>query len=145
MKLKFVMLLLTICALNSSCLKKLLEKEDKPVDDIAKYSGMWKAIKVAVDLNSNKEIEENEKGAINGSSELKLETNSTYTFNIIPATGNAAYLSGSWKMGTDAKSINITDNAQGSLRFDIKSNTEIITEPIISGNGQASWLIYVRL
>jgi hypothetical protein len=146
MKLRIATLLLMACLVNASCIKSLLDKKDDTnnnPDDPNKYTGLWRATQTAVDLNSNNVIDANEKGPVNGSSELNMDNNSGFTFSLRPANGNSVTLSGTWKLSADKKNITVTDNTQGSLRFDIIGDKEIHTEPLIS-NGQTAWLIYSR-
>jgi hypothetical protein len=145
MKLRIATLLLTACLLNTSCIKSLLDKKDDTnnPDDPNKYTGLWRATQTAIDLNANNIIDANEKGPVSGSSELNMDANGSFTYSIRPANGNSANLSGTWKLSGDKKNITVTDNSQGSLRFDIISDKEIHTEPFTS-NGSTAWLIYSR-
>ncbi len=138
-------LLITICMLNMGCVKSLLEKkkEDTTVDP-NKYAGLWKATKIALDQDGDNSLDENEKGDLNGSSELRMNSNGSFTYSLVAnGGGTPVNLSGNWKLNDDKKSVTITDNSKGSIRFDIKSDNEIITEPIPS-NGKSAWIIYLR-
>jgi hypothetical protein len=143
MKLRITTLLIMVCMLNVSCIKSLLEKKkDTPTDDPNKYAGVWKATKAAQDLDGDNVVDENEKGTINGSSELRLNSNGTYTYAINSPGATPFNMSGDWKASSDGKSISISDS-KGAIRFDIKGDNEMHTEPI-SSNGKTIWLIYFR-
>ena len=136
-------LLILSTFLSTGCIKSLFDKKKDPVEDTKnKYTGFWIASKGAEDLNGNGMVDQNELGAINGSSDLNLDNNGTYTYSI-RTNGQVFTMRGGWQTSTDGKTITITDPNSGSLRFDIKSDKEIHTEPIVS-NGRTTWLIYNR-
>lgn len=134
--------LLMICLTNTGCIKTLLDKKkDNNQPDPNKYTGLWKATSAARDLNGNNIVDQNERGAVNGTSQLNMSTDGTFTYSVAPVDIPAVNFSGNWKLSDDKKSISLTDKTQGNIRFDINSDTEIQTEPIIA-NGQTTWLIY---
>jgi hypothetical protein len=137
-------LLLSFTFFNTGCIKNLLKKKkEEPVAvPEAKYYGTWKIISRADDLNNNNILDANEISPFAGSSELKLNEAKTFTYFLTTPTGSTN-LSGNWTMSADQKSVNTTDPAQGNLRFDYRSDTEIQTEPIPAASG-AVWLIYKR-
>jgi hypothetical protein len=145
MKRKMSALLIMVCMLNASCIKSLLDKKkDDSNDDPNKYAGLWKATKIAVDQDGDNIPDENEKGDLNGTSELRMNSNGSFTYSLAANGGGTPLnLSGNWKLSDDKKSVTITDNSMGSIRFDVKSDNEIITEPIPS-NGRTAWIIYFR-
>jgi hypothetical protein len=145
MKRRISTLLIMVCMLNTSCIKSLLDKKkDDANEDPNKYAGVWKAAKIAVDQDGDNSLDENEKGDINGNSELRMNSNGTFTYSLVANGGGTPFnMSGNWKLSDDRKSVTITDNSQGSMRFDIKNDNEIITEPIPS-NGKTAWIIYFR-
>jgi hypothetical protein len=134
-------LLILVAFGSTGCIKTLLDKKkDEPADLAAKYAGQWISTKGAQDLNANGSVDANEIMNITGSSDLLLQNNGSFNY-AISNNGNTFTMGGTWKMSTDGKSLTITDPAQGSIRFDIISATEIRTEPIVSG-GTTTWLIY---
>ncbi len=134
-------LLILVAFTSTGCIKTLFDKKDKEPEDLAaQYSGQWISTKGAQDMNGNGSLDANEILNITGSSDLLLQNNGSFNY-AISNNGNNFTMGGTWKMSTDGKSLTITDPAQGSIRFDIVSNTEIRTEPIISG-GTTTWLIY---
>jgi hypothetical protein len=136
-------LLSALIITNTSCVKELLKKKDEVVVvPEAKYYGTWKATQIASDLNGNRIIDANEIYAFSGNSELKLNDVKTFTFSLITSSGSTN-MSGNWVMATDQKAVTVTDAAQGSLRFDYRTDTEIQTEPIAVTNGTA-WIIYKK-
>jgi hypothetical protein len=145
MKRTITTLLITICILNMGCVKSLLDKKKEDTTaDPNKYAGLWKATKIALDQDGDNSLDENEKGDLNGNSELRMNSNGSFTYSLVANGGGTPLnLSGNWKLSDDKKSVTITDNSKGSIRFDIKSDNEIITEPIPS-NGKSAWIIYLR-
>ncbi len=128
---------------NTGCVKELLKKKDEVVIvPEARYYGNWKATQIASDLNGNRVIDANEIYAFSGNSELRLNDTKTFTFLLTTSTGSTN-MSGNWVMATDQKAVTITDQAQGNLRFDYRTDTEIQTEPIAITNGTA-WIIYKK-
>lgn len=143
MKKGITTLLILSAFLTTGCIKSLFDKkEDKKEDEKTKYAGYWVSSKGAEDTNGNGNIDTDEIRTINGSSDLTLDKSGTYTYSIRGAA-STINMSGAWQLSTDGKSFTITDATYGSLRFDIKSDKEIHTEPAVS-NGRTTWLIYNR-
>ncbi|MFM9907924.1 MAG: hypothetical protein ACKVOW_01175 [Chitinophagaceae bacterium] len=136
-------LLIVSAFFSTGCIKTLFDKKKDPAEDLkTKYTGFWVSSKGAEDANGNGVVDASEIQAINGSSDLNLDNNGTYTYSI-RTNGNVFTMRGDWQVNTDGKSITIMDPANGSIRFDIKNDKEIHTEPIKS-NGRTTWLIYNR-
>lgn len=134
-------LLILVAFSSTSCIKTLFDKnKDDKEDPKAKYAGQWIATKGALDQNGNGQVDASEIVTLTGSSDLVLQNNGSFSYSI-RNNGQNFSMGGSWSINTDGKSLTITDPSQGSIRFDIVSNSEIRTEPIVS-NGTTSWLIY---
>lgn len=139
MKFRIARFLIMISVLHSGCNKSSVDKNDDP----NKYAGVWKAVNAAQDLDGDKVIDENEKATIRGSSELRLNSNGSYTYSINSPGAAPFNMNGTWSVGSDHKTITVSDVSLGNLRFDIKSDNELHTEPI-SSDGKTVWLIYFR-
>ncbi len=138
---------LALITFNTGCVKDLLKKKKDPVvAPESKFYGTWKATWIAADLDNDNTLDASEINLFSGgSSELKLNSAKTFTYFLTTTSGNAS-LTGEWKMAADEKSITITDPANGSLRFDYRSDSELQTEPIpttdINGSPIVAWIIY---
>jgi hypothetical protein len=142
---KYMLLLLTVIFFTTSCEKGILgKKSDTPavIAPEAKYYGTWKADRIAQDLNGNNSIDANEYYTFTGTSVLNLNSDKKFSFSLTTNTGSST-MSGDWTTTADIKSVTITDAAQGSLRFDYRTDTEIQTEPIALNPGVA-WIIYKK-
>ncbi len=131
---------------TTSCKKGILSKkgevETTPPAPEAIYYGIWKAAQIAQDLNSNNKIDANEYFSFTGSSLLNLNSDKKFSFSLSTTTGSST-MSGDWAASADVKVITITDAAQGNLKFDYRTDTEIQTEPIPITGGVA-WIIYKK-
>ncbi len=143
MKNKLNMLLLIVVFTTTGCVKELLKKkeETKPAPE-TNYYGIWKATQIAQDLNGNNSIDANEYYTFTGTSALNLNSDKKFSFSLTTNTSSST-MSGDWTTTADVKSVTITDAAQGSLRFDYRTDTEIQTEPIPVTAGVA-WIIYKK-
>jgi Lipocalin-like domain len=138
------LLLLSFSIFNTGCVKDLLKKKKKEpvIAPESKFYGTWKITSRADDFNNNNIIDVGEIGQFAGNSELKLNEGKTFTYSLTTASGSSN-LSGNWTISADQKSITTTDAAQGNLRFDYRSDTEMQTEPIPTVSGTV-WLIYKK-
>jgi hypothetical protein len=143
MKYVTLLTLVFIATIHTGCIKEVFKKKTDPEEikkPEEKYFGFWKVINIAVDLNNNNTLDPNEIRSFNGTSELKLNTDKTFTYSITTSTGSTN-MSGNWAMSTDQKSVTTTDAAQGAIRFDLRSDNELQTEPIPTSSGTV-WIIY---
>jgi hypothetical protein len=138
-KTSLILVLMAASIFINGCAKDLLKKKDAetPADN---YTGTWLGVNAALDANGNNTIDANEIAGLNGSTELKLNTGNSFSFSINNG-GNNVQMSGNWTVSPDAKSVTITDPAQGTVRFDYRSATELQTEPVATANGTV-WIIY---
>jgi hypothetical protein len=143
MKYLTLLSLLFIAIIHTSCIKEVFKKK-KDTEEVKKpeekYFGFWKVSNLAVDINANNTIESNEIRTFTGTSELRINTDKSFSYFLTTSSGTTN-LNGNWALSTDQKSIIITDPAQGAVRFDPRSDNEIQTEPISTANGTA-WIIY---
>ncbi len=138
-----IALLLTVVFINTSCEKGILGKTGSTKKEPEeKYYGTWKATQIAQDLNSNNNIDANEYFSFTGTSSLNITSDKKYSYSLTTNSGSTT-MSGDWTVSADIKSITINDAAQGSIRFDYRTDTEIQTEPIPTNNGTA-WIIYKK-
>jgi hypothetical protein len=143
MKNKLTLLLLSaVMIVHSSCVKDLLKKKEPSAAPEAKYYGSWNATQIASDANGNNSIDANEYYVFTGSSTLNLTSDKKCSFSITTSTGSTS-ITGTWSTSADYKTITINDPAQGSMGFSYRSDTEIQSEPIATGNGTA-WIIYKK-
>jgi hypothetical protein len=145
MKQFITIMLIAVVFISSSCEKGIFGKKDSPAAapaPEAKYYGIWNATQIAQDLNSNNKIDANEYFNINGSSSLNLNNDKKFTYVLTTPSGTSN-MSGNWTAAADLKTFTITDAAQGSIRFDYRTDTEFQTEPIPVTGGVA-WLIYKK-
>jgi hypothetical protein len=140
-----LLLLLVTSFAFTGCIKELLKKKDeeKTVLPEEKYYGTtWKATKIAQDANGNNQPDANEMYAFTGNSILQFTTDKKFSYTLSTNAGSTN-MNGSWVLAPDQKSITVTDAAQGSLRFDYRTETEFATEPIPITGGNA-WIIYTK-
>lgn len=136
-------IMMVFCALalfaNTGCIKSLLDKDKDEEVPVNKYAGVWQLTAGAADQDNDLVLDADERKQLNVASTLDLKADFTYTYSL----SGAAPMSGKWEMSADNKSLTISDNTS-AIRFDIRSDNELQTEPIPDGNGGNLWLIYTR-
>jgi hypothetical protein len=141
MKRLTLLLLVATSFAYTGCVKELFKKKDdkkQPLPEEKYYGTTWRATKIAQDANKNGRPDASETFAFQGSSILQLAPDKKFSYTLTTAS-----MSGTWSLSTDEKSITINDPAQGSIRFDYKTDTEFITEPI-PDNGGDIWIFYSK-